>query len=125
MGAPADARCGVYSTAFYVHDTQNHVLEAIVTYNDFVAELDKAALTIRAFAGTVGMQPNSISNYASHGEVPTHLGLIAALLAELRQHGISSDAAIERVGPLAKRARGRAKPGRFGGDPQEQLDLGR
>jgi hypothetical protein len=97
----------------------------IVTYVDFVAELDRAALTIRAFAGLVGMQPNSISNYASNGEVPTHLALIAALLAELKQNGISSDAPIARVGPLAKRARGRAKPGRFGGDPQEQLELGR
>lgn len=96
-----------------------------MTYTDFVAELDRAALTIRAFASLVSMQPNSISNYASHGEVPTHLALIAALLAELKQHGISSDAAIARVGPLAKRARGRAKTGRFGGDPQEQLDLGR
>lgn len=97
----------------------------VVTYADFVAELDKAALTIRAFAGLVGMQPNSISNYASHGEVPTHLALIAALLAELKQHGISSDGAIARVGPLVKRTRGRAKRGRFGGDPQEQLELGR
>jgi hypothetical protein len=96
-----------------------------VTYTDFIAELDKAALTIRAFAGLVGMRPNSISNYASHGEVPTHLGLIAALLAELKKHEIPNEAALARAVPLAKRSRGRAKPGRFGGDPQEQLDLGR
>lgn len=96
-----------------------------MTYTDFVAELARSALTIRAFASIVGMKPNSISNYASQGEVPAHLALIAALLAELKQNGISSDAAIARVGPLAKRARGRAAPGRFGGDPQDQLDLSR
>lgn len=71
------------------------------------------------------MRPNSISNYASSGEVPGHLGLIAVLLSELKNHGIPFEAAIARVGPISKRARGRAKPGRFGGDPQEQLDLGK
>lgn len=69
------------------------------------------------------MRPNSISNYASSGEVPGHLGLIAALLSELKNHGIPFESAIARAGPLTKRSRGRAKPGRFGGDPQEQLDL--
>src|SRR5260221_166113 len=31
------------------------------------------------------MNPNSVSNYARSGEVPTHLAVIAALLAELRR----------------------------------------
>ena len=95
-----------------------------MTYGDFIIELNRASLSIRAFAGLVGMRPNSISNYASAGEVPTHLSLIAALLSELKNHGIPSDAAIARAGPIAKRPRGRAAHGRFGGDPQEQMDLG-
>ena len=68
-----------------------------VTYSEFVAELDRASLSIRAFAALLGMRPNSISNYASVGEVPAHLGLIAALLAELKTHRIGFDAAIARA----------------------------
>lgn len=94
-----------------------------MTYTDFVAELDRASLSIRAFAGIVGMRPNSVSNYASSGEVPAHLGLIAALLGELRNHGVSFEAAVARAGQVTKRSRGRAKPGRFGGNPQKHLDL--
>ncbi len=93
-------------------------------YGDFIAELDRASLSVRAFADLVGMRPNSISNYASSGEVPGHLSLIAALLSELKNHGIPFEAAITRAGPIAKRPRGRAAPGRFGGDPQEQMDFG-
>ncbi|MBN9307209.1 MAG: DNA-binding protein [Devosia sp. 67-54] len=95
-----------------------------MTYGDFIAELDRASLSIRAFATLVGMRPNSISNYASSGEVPGHLALIAALLSELKSHRIPFEAAIARAGPITKRSRGRGAPGRFGGDPQEQMDLG-
>jgi hypothetical protein len=92
-------------------------------YSDFISELDRASLSIRAFANLVGMRPNSISNYASSGEVPGHLGLIAALLSELKSQGIPFESAVLRAGPITKRPRGRATPGRFGGDPQEQMDL--
>lgn len=95
-----------------------------MTYGDFIAELDRASLSIRAFATLVGMRPNSISNYASSGEVPGHLALIAALLSELKSHRIPFEAAIARAGPITKRPRGRGVLGRFGGDPQEQMDLG-
>ena len=38
-----------------------------MTYDDFSAELSKAGLSIRAFAELIGMNPNSVSNYASAG----------------------------------------------------------
>lgn len=94
-----------------------------MTYDDFLAELGKAGLSVRAFAELVGMNPNSVSNYASTGEVPRHLAFIAVLLAEINVHGLDFQPAIERVSANRKRPRGRGRPGRFGGDKQDQLEL--
>ena len=94
-----------------------------MTYDSFLAELGKAGLSVRAFAELIGMNPNSVSNYASTGKVPRHLAIIAALLAEMNVCGIDFQRAIERVSVNRKKPRGRGKPGRFGGDKQEQLEL--
>ena len=94
-----------------------------MTYYDFLAELGKAGLSVRAFAELVGMNPNSVSNYASTGEVPRHLALIAVLLAEMNVHDLDFQPAIERVSANRKKPRGRGKLGRFGGDKQDQLEL--
>lgn len=94
-----------------------------MTYADFIKELGRASLTVRAFADLVCMHRNSVSNYARSGEVPNHLGLIAALLAELHTRGIDYRPVIERVAPASKKPRGRGKAGQFGGDPQQQLEL--
>ena len=95
-----------------------------MTYEDFLAELGKAGLSVRAFAELIGMNPNSVSNYASSGEVPRHLAVIAALLAEMNVRGFEFQSAVERVSANRKKPRGRGKPGRFGGDKQEQLEFG-
>lgn len=95
-----------------------------MTYDDFSAELSKAGLSIRAFAELIGMNPNSVSNYASAGGVPHHLACIAALLAEMNVNDVDFEPAIRRVNISRKKPRGRGKPGRFGGDKQEQLELG-
>ncbi|MCK9259718.1 MAG: XRE family transcriptional regulator [Azoarcus sp.] len=95
-----------------------------MTYNDFLAELGKAGLSVRAFAELIGMNPNSVSNYAGIGEVPCHLAFIAALLAEMNVHGIDFQPALGRIGASRKKPRGRAKLGRFGGGKQEQLEVG-
>lgn len=94
-----------------------------MTYDDFLGELGKAGLSVRGFADLVGMNRNSVSNYASVGEVPHHLAVIVVLLAEMNVRGIAFAPAIERVSATRKRPRGRARPGRFGGDRQEQLKL--
>lgn len=94
-----------------------------MTYDEFLAELGKAGLTVRGFAELVSMNRNSVSNYARSSEVPRHLAVIAVLLAELNMHGIPFQTAIERVGYSRKKPRGKGKPGRFGGDKQEQLEL--
>jgi hypothetical protein len=85
-----------------------------MNYERFLAELGKAGLTVRGFAELIGMNRNSISNCASRGEVPRHLALIAVLMAEMNVRDIAYQEAISR---------GRAKPGRFGGDKQEELEF--
>jgi transcriptional regulator with XRE-family HTH domain len=93
-------------------------------YADFIIELQRAGLSVRAFAELVGMNPNSISNYARSGDVPVHLGLICVLVAELHAHGVNYRESMARVGVAPKKPRGGAKQGRFGGDRQTSfLDL--
>ena len=92
-----------------------------MTYTEFLAELSQAALSVRKFAALVQMHPNSVSNYARSGEVPTHLAVIAALLAELRRNGIDHQPVFSRIRVAAKRPRGAAEHGRFGGNPQGRL----
>lgn len=92
-------------------------------YADFLLELEKAGLSVRAFAELVGMNPNSISNYARAGELPTHHALIAVLIAELSSHGLDYRRAMAKVEVAPKKPRGSAQRGRFGGDRQTSLDL--
>ncbi|MET1111801.1 MAG: XRE family transcriptional regulator [Allosphingosinicella sp.] len=94
-----------------------------MTYPEFLAELDQAALNVRDFAALVQMHPNSVSNYARSGVVPAHLAVIAALLAELRRNGIDHQGVFSRIRIAAKRPRGAAERGRFGGNRQERLGL--
>jgi hypothetical protein len=94
-----------------------------LNYAEFLAELDQAALSVREFATLLQMHPNSVSNYARPGEVPTHLAVIAALLAELRRNSIDHEPVFKRIRIAAKRPRGGAERGRFGGNPQGRLGL--
>ncbi len=94
-----------------------------MSYEQFLSELGKAGLSVRAFAELVGMNRNSVSNYASREEIPHHLALLAVLFGEMNIRGIAYRDIVARVGMTRKRPRGRAKPGRFGGDRQEELDL--
>ncbi|WMD19144.1 XRE family transcriptional regulator [Achromobacter seleniivolatilans] len=94
-----------------------------MTYTEFLAELGKAGLTVRAFAKLIGMNRNSVSNYAGAGEVPGHLAVIAALLAEMSVQGLAFHDVLARIDLTPKRPRGAAKAGRFGGEKQNQLEL--
>ena len=71
-----------------------------MTYTEFKRQLGKAGLTVRAFAALMGQTPNSITNYASKGEVPTHLAIIATLMAEMVDAGIDFRLALRRGGLL-------------------------
>lgn len=79
-------------------------------------------MTVRGFAELIGMNPNSITNYAKRGDLPQHIALVIVLVAEMAVHGIDYRTAIAKVGPTRK-PRGATRRGRFGGDRQATLDL--
>lgn len=91
-------------------------------YALFLAELDRAGLSVRKFAELVGMNPNSITNYAGRGELPQHIALVAVLIGEMAVKGLDYRAAIAKVAPT-KKPRGASRRGHFGGDLQANLDL--
>ncbi|WP_202758287.1 XRE family transcriptional regulator [Delftia acidovorans] len=94
-----------------------------MSYSDFVAELQNIGLSVRAFAELVGMNPNSLSNYAGHGELPTHIALIAVLIAGIAEKGGDYRKIMSKVAITPKKPRGSGKRGRFGGDPQQAMDF--
>jgi hypothetical protein len=94
-----------------------------MSYPDFLLELERVGITVRGFAEMVGMKPNSISNYARASALPTHLALIAVLVAELGSNGLDYRRAMAKVEVSPKKPRGGARPGHFGGDRQTSLDL--
>ncbi|MER8483670.1 XRE family transcriptional regulator [Mesorhizobium sp. M1322] len=91
-------------------------------YADFLAELERAGLSVRSFADLIGMNPNSITNYATRGELPQHIALVAVLVAEMAACGVDYRTAIAKVAPT-KKPRGATRRGHFGGDRQASLDL--
>ncbi len=91
-------------------------------YTEFLIELERATLTVRGFAELIGMNPNSVTNYASRGDVPQHIALVAVLVAEMAMHGLDYRRAVEKVAPTRK-PRGATRRGHFGGDRQASLDL--
>ena len=96
-----------------------------MSYDEFLLELGKAGLSVRKFAALVGMRPNSVSNNAKRGEVPTHLAVIAALLSELGVRRIPIDPVFSRLEltKSAKKPRGASSAGKFGGNKQGHLEL--
>ncbi len=64
-----------------------HTVEAM-RYEEFKRRLGKAGLTIRDFAGLIGVCGSTVSNYAGKGAVPAHLAVSVTLMSELADHGI-------------------------------------
>ncbi|OIQ87296.1 hypothetical protein GALL_308570 [mine drainage metagenome] len=75
-----------------------------MTYTEFKRQLGKAGLTVRAFAALMGQTPNSITNYASKGEVPTHLAIIAVLMGEMADAGMDFRSVLRAIGELDRAA---------------------
>jgi hypothetical protein len=96
-----------------------------MSYSDFLLQLQAVGLSVRAFAELIGMNPNSLSNYASHGELPTHIALIAVLVVGVAERGGNYRQIMSKVMLTPKKPRGKAKLGRFGGDPQKLMDFER
>ncbi|KVA13239.1 DNA-binding protein [Burkholderia ubonensis] len=92
-----------------------------MTYIEFQRHVGKAGLTLKSFAELVRMNRISLSNYAKHGEVPSHLAVIAALLGEMADQGIDYRAVLTKIDIAQKKPRGAGKSGRFGGNPDRDL----
>lgn len=92
-------------------------------YQDFLAELGKAGLTVRAFADLIGMNRNSVSNYAIKGEVPRHLAVIAMLLVAMCASNVDYRPIFARVDRTPRKARGRSRVTASRTDTQTQLEL--
>jgi hypothetical protein len=72
-------------------------------YDSFQEELRRAGLSGRAFARLLKLNPNSITNYKSVGEVPSHLAVIASLIRAMKDAGLDYETVIARV-PIEKKA---------------------
>ena len=84
-------------------------------YDEFVRNVGKAGLTIKAFAELLGMNRVSISNMSQKGEVPMHLAVIAALMGEMADKGVDYRSVLARIKIERRQAKGIAAHGVFGG----------
>lgn len=92
-----------------------------MTYEEFQRQLGKAAISVKEFAGLLGMNPNSITNCSIRGGVPSHLAVIAALMAEMAEYQLDFKKALLRIDIAPKKPRGAGVEGKFGGSPQAPL----
>lgn len=94
-----------------------------MTYEEFRRQLGKAGLTVKGFAQLIKQTPNSITNYATQGEVPPHLAIIAALMGDMAEAGFDYRTTLARIQFDASKPRGGAIKGKFGGSKQTDLNL--
>lgn len=78
-------------------------------YEEFQRQLGKAGLTVKEFSELVGMNRNSISNYAKRPTVPTHLAIISTLMGEMAERGIDFRQALAALAVSPKKPRGLGK----------------
>lgn len=90
-------------------------------YEEFQRHIGKAGLTITEFAKLIRMNRVSISNMSKRGEVPSHLAVIACLMGEMAESKIDFRSILTTIDIEAKRPRGAAAKGRFGGSPQSDM----
>lgn len=95
-----------------------------MTYDEFRRQLGKAGLTAKEFARLIKQTPNSITNYASQGEVPPHLAIIVALMADMAEQGADFKLTLTRIEFGSNKARSEAMKGRFGGSRQREMFRG-
>ncbi|MFP6860528.1 hypothetical protein, partial [Pseudomonas sp.] len=91
---------------------------APMTYEEFQRQLGKAGISVKEFAELLEMNRNSITNCSGRGEIPSHLAVIAALMAEMAEHQLDFKKALSRIDIAPKKPRGAGVKGKFGGSPQ-------
>lgn len=86
-------------------------------YSLFLQLINKAGLNINEFAALLKMNRVSVCNYSKKGDVPDHLCVIAALMAEMNECGMNFTSIIDELNLSPKKKRGAG----FGEDHQEKL----
>jgi hypothetical protein len=92
-----------------------------MNYEEFHRHVRKAGLTLKEFAALICMNRVSLSNLKKKEEVPSHLGVIAALLGEMKDKSIDFHGVLSRIDIAPKRPRGAGRDGSFGGSKQGRL----
>ncbi len=77
-------------------------------YDQFTRYVGKAGLKLKEFAELVGMTPQSLSNYASKGNVPSHLVIIAVLMGEMADKRLEFRKLIQTLDIPKKKPRSRS-----------------
>ncbi|WP_234271792.1 XRE family transcriptional regulator [Billgrantia ethanolica] len=80
-----------------------------MTYQEFLRQLGKAGLTVKEFSELVGMNRNSVSNYAGRTSVPTHLAVISKLMGEMAEQGIDFRKTLAGLEAVPKKPRGASR----------------
>lgn len=97
------------------------VFSATMTYEEFQRQLGKAGVSVKEFAELLEMNRNSITNCSVRGEVPSHLAVIASLMAEMADHQLDFKKTLSRINIAPKKPRGAGTRGTFGGNPKLPL----
>lgn len=92
-----------------------------MTYDEFQRHIGKAGLTLTEFALLIRVNRVSISNLSKKGHVPSHLAVIACLMGEMADRQIDFRPVLSTIDISARKARGAAAAGRFGGSRQEDM----
>lgn len=90
-----------------------------MTYDEFQRQLGRAGATTREFAEIVRMNRISLSNYAKKGEVPSHLAIIAVLIAEMAEKEMDYRSILGEIEISPKKPRGDRGRGHFGRDTRQ------
>lgn len=91
-----------------------------MTYDEFRRHLGKAGLTARRFADLLGLNPNSVTNYAERGVVPRHFAALVVLMGEMAEHQLDFEESLKAHCACAGRTRTKRRA-KFAGE--RQMDL--
>ncbi|MFB5708324.1 XRE family transcriptional regulator [Acinetobacter radioresistens] len=94
-----------------------------MNYIEFRRQLGKAGLTTGEFAELVKMSSNAVTNCSKKGVVPSHLAIIAALMAVMADNKLDFRAVFNEIEIEPKKPRGGASKGKFGGSKQIDLPM--
>lgn len=90
------------------------IIHLLMTYDEFRRQIGKAGLTVKGFAELIKQTPNSITNYASQGEVPSNLAIISALMGDMAEAGLDFRLTLGKIEFEASKPRGNALRKHFG-----------